>query len=388
MALKGAIPPVAYSDPWNLGLPQRLKMLSRGNRRVAYFYERPDNSTFRYRIYNMAQVLNEVPSETSAAYFFLDDLHSLELIAEKADLLVICRTRYDDHVNQLITAFHSRRKRVLFDVDDLVFDPDYAHLIMRTLDQDPNAPGAWDHWFAYTSRLGATLSLCDGAITTNEFLAEQIAKYAGIPVSIIPNFLNREQIEISDRIYTAKQQAGVRSETEISLGYFSGSPSHNNDFRIVVQALESALEEDPRLGVVVVGHIQAGAGLKRFGARVKWYPFHDFINLQRLVGMVDFNLMPLQYNTFTNSKSELKFFEAAIVGTLCIASPTFAYAKAIRDGDNGYLAQAHQWTGCIRRAVSDIGDNKAMAERAYEGARSKYAWSNQRATVLSALDVE
>ena len=52
---------VPYRDPWQLPLSERLKALSRGRRRVAYFYELADNSTFRYRVYNMAQVLNEAP---------------------------------------------------------------------------------------------------------------------------------------------------------------------------------------------------------------------------------------------------------------------------------------------------------------------------------------
>ena len=57
--------------------------------------------------------------------------------------------------------------------------------------------------------------------------------------------------------------------------------------------------------------------------------------------------MPLQYNAFTNCKSELKYFEAAVVGTQTIASPMFTYARAIRHGENGYLAQAHQWADRI-----------------------------------------
>lgn len=41
---------------------------------------------------------------------------------------------------------------------------------------------------------------------------------------------------------------------------------------------------------------------------------------------------------FTNSKSELKYFEAAIVRTQTIATQTPTYGEAIKDGYNGYLA--------------------------------------------------
>jgi glycosyltransferase involved in cell wall biosynthesis len=382
-------PSVPYKDPWGLGLPERMKMLVRGKRRVAYFYETHNNSTFRYRVYNMAQVLNESGDEISASYFFLSDLHRRDEIADRADVLVICRSRLDSQVDGLIAAFRRRRKKVLFDVDDLVFNTDYAHLIVHSLDQDIFSPYVWEYWFAYLSQLGATLKLCDGAITTNDYLAERIRDFVQIPVSIIPNFMNREQLDLSERVYAIKKKLKIGAEGLIHLGYFSGSPSHNRDFDIAAPTLEMLLEEDPRLGVVMVGYIKAGASLKRFGNRVKWFPFQDFINLQRLVGAVEFNLMPLQYNAFTNSKSELKYFEAAIVGTLSIASPTYTYQRAIRDGDNGYLAQAHQWASCIKRAVGDMEKNyQPMAERAYEDAKAKYAWFNQRFRIIGALGLE
>lgn len=127
------IAPVAYRDPWALPLGDRLRALCRGRRRVAYFYELADNSTFRYRVYNMAQVLNERPDEVSAGYFFLDDLPQVPNLADLADLLVICRTRYDHRVANLVATFRARGKRVLYDTDDLVFDPDYAHLLVATL---------------------------------------------------------------------------------------------------------------------------------------------------------------------------------------------------------------------------------------------------------------
>ena len=72
------IPPVPYADPWDVPLQERLRTLASGRRRVAYFYERADNSTFRYRIYNMAQVLNDDSGDVSASWFFLADLYRLE----------------------------------------------------------------------------------------------------------------------------------------------------------------------------------------------------------------------------------------------------------------------------------------------------------------------
>lgn len=382
-----SVPAVPHKDPWHLPLQDRLRLLARREKRVAYFYELADNSTFRYRIHNMVEVLNGGDDDVGASYFFLADLGRLEEIADLADLLVICRTRYDHRVNHLVRAFRKRGKRILFDIDDFVFDTEHVHLIVQTLDLDINNPLTWHDWFSYNSRLGATLKLCDAGITTNELLATRMREFAGVPVAVVPNFMNREQLALSDQVFAAKAHQEPGHDGLIHLGYFSGSPSHNRDFGIVIPALEELLEQDKRLGVVVVGYIEAGPRLERFGSRVKRYPFQDYVNLQRLIGSVEFNLMPLQFNSFTDCKSELKYFEAAAVGTLSIASPSHVYARAIRHGDNGYLAHAYEWAGVVRQALRNLAGYRTMAEHARRDAISKYAWFQQRQRILDALSL-
>lgn len=383
-----AVAPAAYEDPWHLPLAVRLRQLAQGRHRVAYFYELADNSTFRYRVYNMAQVLNLQPQEVSAAYFFLEDLAQLGGAAElaaRADQLVICRARYDHQVAQLVAAFKASGKRVLFDTDDLVFDHRYAHLILETLDANALDPRAWDYWFAYTSRLGATLRLCDAAITTTAPLAQRITEFADIPVAIAPNFLNREQVEYSDRLFTAKAKAELGESGLVHIGYFSGSPSHNRDFAMALPALLELMHEDPKLGLVLVGYIDAGPLKERFGSRVTRFEFQDYVNLQRLIARVEYNLMPLQSNVFTHCKSELKYFDAAVVGTLSIASPTATYAPAIEHGRTGWLARAHEWATALRQALAEGHRYREMANAAREQALAKYHWQAQRPAILAGL---
>jgi glycosyltransferase involved in cell wall biosynthesis len=72
-------------------------------------------------------------------------------------------------------------------------------------------------------------------------------------------------------------------------------------------------------------------------------PFMSFLGLQSAIAEVDVNLSPLQSSPFTFSKSELKFFEAAVVGTITIASPTPVFSNAIQPGSTGFLAGASSW---------------------------------------------
>lgn len=237
-------PPVPYADPWLQPLSKRLAMLYQRKVRVAYFYEEPNNSTFRYRAYNMAQVLNgNHTGNVSASYFFLSDSERFGEIADAADVLVICRSRYCHQVSGLITKFRARRKRVLFDVDDLVFDTDYAHLLVATLGLDVTQNGLWDDWFAMIARMGQTLKLCDGAITTNEYLAQKLANYSGLPVFVVPNFMNKEQLELAEKVFAERQRTRFSGNGKVCLGYFSGSPSHRLDYAMVEPALAEVMAE-------------------------------------------------------------------------------------------------------------------------------------------------
>src|SRR6266540_2984768 len=275
MFLQNISPVINYTDPWKIPYEERIKSLARGQRRVAYFYENPDNSTFRYRVYNMIQSLQESRNGTSAAYFHNEDPDILNKVIDIADVLVVCRSKYSDKLNRVITSARSKGKPVFFDVDDLVFDPAYVHLVLDTLDQDLDHPSVWDHWFAYVGRIGATMKLCDRAIATNPYLAARLQPHFDKPVSVIPNFLNRQQMEISRKIFQCKKSKKFVRTNYIHLGYFSGTPSHNKDLEVVSDALALLMESDPRITLRVVGFIDLRGPLQRYSSRIERYPLQD-----------------------------------------------------------------------------------------------------------------
>ncbi len=369
-------PPFPYHDPWVSSFEERIKTLSRGEQRVAYFYETPDNSTFRYRVYNMIQTLQSAKNGVSAAYFTQREIDDLDKVIDISDVLVICRSRYNDKLNHAITKARNKGKKVFFDVDDLVFNTDYIHLLLDTLDQDLNHPNVWDFWAAYTARLGMTLKLCDEAITTNQYLAAQIQAFTKKNVSIIPNFLNREQLNYSEKIFEEKKAKNFARNDQIHLGYFSGTPSHNKDLEIISDSLVNLLESDPRLVVRIVGYIDIKGPLQNYQSRIEMIPLQDFINLQRYIGEVEINLVPLQDNEFTNCKSELKYFEAGIVGTLSIATPTYTFINAIDPPANGYLAKSHEWFAAIQNCIYSLPTYSEIAQVAYDRSLVEYSYEN------------
>lgn len=383
----GSIP---YTDPWALSFEERFKAFHSGERHIAYFYENPDTSTFRYRVFNMVEALEAAPElGISASWFSRADLPYLERFVDRADTLVICRTRFDADIDRMIQRAKCRNLPVLFDVDDLVFDPDYIHLILDALGQPITSQELWDYWYAYVGRIGATLRLCDGAIVTNPFLAEKLAAYVPhIAPRIVPNFLNRRQQAESERIFTSKQRSGFARDGRIHIGYFSGTPSHNRDFEVAVSALRTVLDENPQIILRTAGFLKPSDFLPSHQDRLEVYPLQDFLNLQGIIGEVEINIAPLQNNVFTNCKSELKYFEAAIVGTLTVASPAYTLRNAIRNGENGFLANAHQWDLKLQEAIQTVIDGAPyieIAESAFQEVQQRYAWNGYANQIVSEI---
>jgi len=382
--------PFPYADPWQAPLDERLAALAARRRRIAYFYERPDTSTFRYRAFNMVEALRAEPSlDVSASWFHWGDLDKMDRFVDRADVLVVCRTRYDAAVARMLARARARGVPLLFDVDDLVFDTRHVHLLLDTLDQDTGSSGVWDDWFASVGRLGATLRLCDGAITTNAFLARQIEAAApGLRARVVPNFLNREQQALSRTLFEAKRASEYERDGRLHIGYFSGSPTHNRDFAVAEAALARLLDRDPRLVLRLVGFLEPRGALLRHLDRVERHPLQDFLNLQRLIAEVEVSVAPLQDNVFTNSKSELKHFEAAACGTLSVATPTYTFRNAIRDGETGFLARAHEWEEKLAAALAVVDDRErygAMVERSFRETEAGYGWDRQARRIEAAV---
>jgi glycosyltransferase involved in cell wall biosynthesis len=381
------VAPRDYADPWQEDFWTRLAALRRGSRRVAYFYEKPDNSTFRYRAYNMVQVLGASVAESgvSAGYFFATDGDRIDHVLDLADVIVLCRMRYDATISHIVGRARAAGKPVFYDVDDLVFDTDLTHLILGTLAQDFKHPGVWDHWFAYISRIGTTLRLCDAAITTNPHLAERITAYSGKPAFVVPNFMNWQQLDFSRQLYEDKQARGFARNGLCHIGYFSGTPTHKRDFDVAVPALAALLARRDDLRLLVVGYLTLPPALERFRERILQYSLHDFVNLQRIVSLVEINIVPLVDNVFTACKSELKYFEAAAVGTVTVASPSPTYGRAITHGVNGWLASSLEWEERIEQAIDAIGGSQAPVEAARRHALDTYSGASVLPAILEAV---
>jgi len=354
---------------WSHSLPERIGMLKDGTTRVAYLAPKPEYGTFRYRCFNPVDAINRHSHMLSASYFFYSDLETLDNLADYADVLVVSRCPHDARLDRLYRRFKNQGKRILFDIDDLVFDTRYATLVASNLgylleEEELN------QWTAFISNVGSALQASDGALTTNAYLAERISETTSLPVFVVPNTFNEAQREASNEAL-----ASARSKSQgLHIGYFSGSQSHSLDFEVVARQLATFLDESIYSRLTIVGHLEVPAEFARFGERIVTRPFMDFLSMQSVLRGIDLNIVPLQDSPFTWSKSELKYFEAALVETPTLASSTPVFDSAIDHGVTGYLAASSQWLDTLHRIESGDPDVlQAVGEKAKTSVLSQYS---------------
>lgn len=257
--------------------------------------------------------------------------------------VVLYRVPWDYDVAELI-----KRSRagggavVLADVDDLVFDLQRAELIggVERLDEQQRA--------AYLSQirgLRRTLSEAGGVLVSTDPLRDEV-------VGLNPNLGVTYNSVSAEMTRQSERAARPASRDGVLLAYLSGTPTHDRDFLEAADAIVWALERYREVRFLAVGHLRLDSRFDAFGDRVQLMRAVPWQDLPGIVADVDVNLAPLEAgNRFTECKSCIKYLEAALLSVPTLASPRPDFARAIRHGVNGLLADdADAW----RRALTEL----------------------------------
>ena len=334
----------------------------------------------RYRVEHQAEQLESVGFSTHIinAWDWNDDW------ARLGRSFIIFRCPYSDFIGHIIEFLHSINKRVYFDIDDLVIDTVYTDQIPYLNTMSPEERAQYDQGVRL---MGKTLSLCDGAITTTEQLAAELRKYVDT-VFVNRNVASEEMFFLSDKELRSRdilpnlpknevkpkdrhrRKVAIQRKKErdgFSIGYFSGSITHNDDFEMILPALVRFMSEFKDVKLHVVGDLDLPPALQSFSSRVVRLPFSPWRHLPKLLAGVDVNLAPLCDTVFNRAKSENKWIEAALVKVPTIASDIGAFADSVSNGVNGLLcSDVDDWYNALVRLHEDGNFRQKISQNAYD----------------------
>jgi len=322
----------------------------------------------RYRAYNQVEELNLKGIKSSV---MIIDNPRLPKFANRFKVFVFNRTLVTKNVQRLISEIKKQNKEIIFDTDDLVFDAKFMHQTesyekMNALEKKQYEKGVGEEILN-----DPYVKIC---VTTTSFIKNILEGYDK-KVFISSNKINQAEVTLAEKINENKKQ---NNSDEITLGYFSGTMSHNKDFATISEPLYQIMEKYPQVNLVLVGPLDINNKLNDFKDRIKKTGLAPIEKHYENISKVDVNLAPLEKDDpFCEAKSELKFFEAGIVKTPTVAIKNHTFSEAIEDGLDGFLAEnGIEWFEKIEKLILNEDLRKEMGEKAYQKTLREYTNKN------------
>lgn len=318
---------------------------------------------YRYRVLHQIEQLNAGNLECFELYYL--DLNPLIVINFR--IIIFYRCPWNKYVNETINLAKSFNKRVLFDIDDLVIDTKYTNFIPYIQKLSNYQKKIYDDGVC---RMGKTLKLCEGVITSTETLANELKNYVK-NVFVNHNVASEEMFKLS--LEALENKSKFKNNDELVIGYFSGSITHNSDLEIVIPAFIKILQEFNNIKLFFLGEIDIPSDLKIFSSKIIKRKFVDWKELPKYISSVDINIAPIEENIFNSAKSENKWVEAALVKVPTVASNFGIFKKAIKHGETGLLCSTkEEWYRELKTLLLDENLRNNIGKNAFEICKNEY----------------
>jgi O-antigen biosynthesis protein len=321
-----------------------------------------------YRSYNVAEELN---LHKINAAVMIQDNPFLPRFADKFKVFIFHRTLVTPIITKLIKRIKEQKKEIIFDTDDLVFDTKYMHAADSYANMSYFEKKQYEHGVGEEILTDAYVRVCT---TSTTYIAKILKEYEK-RVFIVPNKLSKLDLEIAENIL--KNSRKEKNEI-VRVGYFSGTMSHNRDFAAITDVLLQIMEKYMSVELFLAGPLDIESRLNKFKERIKQLPYVPRAKHFANIATVDINIAPLEVgNPFCEAKSELKFFEAGILGIPTVASATQTFKEAIQDGEDGFVAASDvEWIEKIGKLITDKNLRGTMGSKAREKSLQKYTNKN------------
>jgi glycosyltransferase involved in cell wall biosynthesis len=357
--------------------------------RVIFVSGEPHTPGHAYRVTRHAEAATQAGWDAIAISIH-DAPRRMDEIATAA-IVVVWRATWSVTVEWILQVVRNNGARLVFDVDDLVFRPELA--TVETIDgirsQNFDAGGVAAH-FADMQRAVAAADAC--TCTTVE-LARHLRAFDKTAF-VLPNGFDAAALALS-RLSVRRRRAAP-DDGLVRIGYAAGSRTHQRDFAQAASAVARVLAERPHCrlvlfetpdGVAKLLDVDEFAAIEALPEQIEWWPMRPLDRLPEAMARFDINLAPLEFgNPFCEAKSELKYFEAALVEVPTIASPTGPLRRAMRDGETGLLAASPEdWYRALIALVDSSGLRRRIAHAAYLDVLWPYGPERRAERTLSLL---
>ncbi|EKD69862.1 MAG: hypothetical protein ACD_46C00712G0008 [uncultured bacterium] len=357
--------------------------------KIAFISGDPDTPGHFYRISHYtsaAKAMGAVVMEFNVA----SASGKLEEISSST-VLVVWRARWSEQLSLIYSAARKANVPIIFDIDDLLIDPNLAKIeIVDGIRSSGSTENAAEELFEL---LQASMDKADYCSATTNFLADYMCSF-GKRTFLLPNGFDEHTWQASRLANQARLNS--HHDSLIRIGYAGGSRTHQKDFAKIADVIARLLHERLncrlilfRKGSLPCIDIDEFPALLAVSQQIEWREMVPLKELPWEMARFDINLAPLEVgNVFCEAKSELKFFESALVEVPIVASPTQPFYDAIEDGKSGFLAtDDNSWYTILSNLIDNSTLRKQIGRYAYYSVLWKYGSERRMELLSSMLDI-
>ncbi len=368
---------------------RKRAQLPNSGSRVVYISGEPKAAGHFYRVLRYV--------ETMRALGFAGSWLPQEEICQRleeignADLVVFWRVPWNDDVKTAIELNRKAGGRLAFDIDDFLIDPAFARV--EIIDAIRTSSLSEEDWKTQVGRWQTTMSNVDVCIVPTEELAAEVRRFR-LPALVLPNGFDCRTYELSRLAVGHRKQR--KDDELIRIGYASGTKTHQRDFAVAADAISQVLRERSQCRLVLFRDSELNSptlelteyeGFEDLQCQIEWRECVPMTSLPEELARFDISIAPLEIaNPFCECKSELKFFDSALVDVPTIASPTGPFRRAIQNGSTGFLAENREdWYRMLLQLVDDHELRRQIAREAHNECLARFGELRRINDTLSVL---
>ena len=291
--------------------------------------------------------------------------------------VVFYRTPYGEDLKSFIESAKSQGCKIIFDVDDYVFDfKEISHLEFL---QDRE----YHNFENYCNGIDLTMNCCDAIMTSTLALQSLIEQKYKMKQCIV----NRNSVSTSMALLSKLAMSQIsKDQDKVVLGYFSGSKTHKQDFEEISEVLVRLMKEKDNLYLKVVGCLNLPIEFECVKHRIIEIDFLAWTDLPKEIASVDINLLPLKNNNFTVCKSENKWVEAALVKVPTVLSYNAELSKVMINNQNAIICKEKEdWYTSLMSLIENPTLRECIASKANQCIMDNYISINRDTTIKEFL---
>jgi glycosyltransferase involved in cell wall biosynthesis len=364
--------PDAYLDAIASGANARLAT------RVLIIAEMSIAQCKKYRVQQKLDMLASLGVKATALSW--NDTAACMQALQTHTVVIFYRVPAFPNVVSVVQEAKRLRLTTFWEVDDLIFDRAVLANSKTLAALDKNV---FDQLLEGAVLYKNAMLLCDRGIASTAGLAHAM-RLAGLKeVAVVENALDMQTLKVAQRVRDSGLQ---KTDDAIRIVYGSGTNTHNIDFEEAVPALLQVLEQYPQARLRIVGSLDFPQGFDRYMPQIERIAMCTYEEYMTCLAQCDISIAPLENYVFNDSKSNIKYIEASILGIPSACSPRAAFSQIISHGENGYLCETTaDWVMALSVLITQPEKRAEMGACARALVLRHYAPENIAANQLAPL---